>query len=456
MFLTSVLGLLVRLSFQTNIALIFSLGLLYGHSLSIGGAVADSISTIFFVAVSTSLYVFLYAKFRDQTLASSKSWPFFLSGIALPLGLALGTNMAGTIADFFWIPDSIETHVPSAKIIAGALSGSLPQNIDLENLLKKPGVLTHLWVGIWFALFGASAFVSTLSLIVVKLGTLVVLGVCGKLLFDVLGSSAPPRLNGRALGIGAWLPYAAAPTVLFYTMAMYKEAVVHLLMAGAIAGLLLNVRKPSYFAITVLAVSLAGLAIERFYLTALCSPFLAYVLFICVQRRQFIKGALILFASIFCILLLPLENYSVELGIAYMRDLRAYHAAFPGISFRYNYEINYGVAVLKTLFTPIWAPNKLEMFSGASALITWGSFVHQAIVITYLLGVLKAVRSHGLLHVLIQVPFILFLLFAAYLSPWAGRIRDSFYPMISMYSFWYIATQLEGDWLFIKRRLKLF
>ncbi len=147
---------------------------------------------------------------------------------------------------------------------------------------------------------------------------------------------------------------------------------------------------------------------------------------------------------------------SVGEAIEFIKNLRIHHASFRDISHRFNYDIPYVVAILKTLMTPIWSPDKLAMFKGASALITWGSFVHQMTMFSYLAAIVHIARVKKLrLGLHMQIPFIIFVLVAAYVSPWAGRIRDSFYPFLVLYASYYLNEHLMNDVARIKTMLKI-
>jgi hypothetical protein len=67
--------------------------------------------------------------------------------------------------------------------------------------------------------------------------------------------------------------------------------------------------------------------------------------------------------------------------------------------------------------------------------IDLGSFINQVIITLSILGFYKTIKNKKqiALHFFVILPFIIFLLFAAYIGPWSGRLRDSFYPIIAVY-----------------------
>lgn len=430
----------MRQVFQRPFAIFFAsyaLGAGYGAALSGGTITSDAFAAAAFCILMALLAFWLIfaqhgTPLKRETLAAI--------GVAAPLGILSATAVLGTAETYFWVYDSNTAHVPMAKDLMAIVSGKVPTEHWSVSKFVRTGGITHLFVGTWFALFGASAVVSSLAMTALKFGTIWILSAIGlDLTDDVFNhrSSEKVGTNGNL----AFVPYAVVPTVTFHTLAFYKEAMVHLLVAVALYAIFkarksLNLRWAILF-----GMALCGLAVERFYVAALLSPLFLLPL-IQTERPKRVRylialGCLLIMA----VVLAPFQDVSWSKALETIQELRLRHSRYPGVSVAYNYEISYPIAVLKTLFTPIWAPNKLEMFRGASALFTWGSFIHQAVMLLYIAGVYRAVKTRGWQHLYMQLPFLLFVLAAAYIAPWSARTRDSFYPLISIYAF------LAIDWL---------
>ena len=120
-----------------------------------------------------------------------------------------------------------------------------------------------------------------------------------------------------------------------------------------------------------------------------------------------------------------------------VQQQRSYHSSFSDIINQFNYMIPYPVAFIKILFSPYFSNNKFSIFTGPSSLLSWGSFINQLIIISAIVGLLKNFRKSSV-HFYLWLPLLIFLLFAAYISPWSGRLRDSFYPLIACYAAYYL------------------
>ena len=198
--------------------------------------------------------------------------------------------------------------------------------------------------------------------------------------------------------------------------------------------------------VILLLLSLFAILIERFYLAATLLPVLFFVIWETLRRRNVLTAALIVGAMLWVVSIYGWESYSFGDLVAKIKQQRDYHASFSDVSFKYNYEIPYFVELVKALFTPIWSPDKVGLFPGLSTLITWGTFIHYFVVLIYLAGCYRLARRGNAVQVLLfQLPLILFLIFAAYISPWAGRVRDSYYPLIAVFAAIYVGYMMQHD-----------
>ena len=106
----------------------------------------------------------------------------------------------------------------------------------------------------------------------------------------------------------------------------------------------------------------------------------------------------------------------------------------PGVDKAWNQDIAYPLAALKILFTPFFHPNKFEVFKDFSAILTWAAIPSQAVTVLVLFGVAAEFVLARLKTAILTIPFSLFLLLFAYLAPYSGRQRDSFYPVIALFA----------------------
>jgi hypothetical protein len=250
-----------------------------------------------------------------------------------------------------------------------------------------------------------------------------------------------------------FLFYALYPNALFHTTVYFKEALIHLLVAATlllIVRVYKAIRSPEQQSLEIknilfLALIFPMLYVERFYLVLLFLPLIGLVITFGINRRHLplVIGTAIIGVGV--VYLHPYFQISFSELAGKIREMREIHKSFPGINVQVNYEIPIWLAFLKSLFTPIWSPSKIDVFRGFSALITWGSFLGHIIILGYIAGVYRAVKKYSWLHLWIQIPFIIFLFAIAYVSPWAGRIRDSFAPLFVVYSTFYFVDYFWKD-----------
>lgn len=431
-------------------SLLAGLGVLYGSILSCGfghafESLITNVSTAGFILLNILILVRLFRAFSG--VHTLRLGVFMAIAIAAPLGMLLSSAIFDTTEKLFWVSDSIYTHHPSSEYVASLLDGT--NALSQENIMRvfRPGVFTHLWVGAWYALFGSSAVVSVIALLIVKGITVELLSSVYRRTCSLLG------FDGRAPGIEVVVLYLSVPTVLFHTIVLYKEAIVHLFFTVTLLGCLSMIRRPKLSAVPVIICGVLGLFIERFYVAASCLPLLAYLTVLSFKNRKIGIATLTVAGTAALTYFLGIENFTPSEFLSKIEHQRQYHSSLPGVSQKINYEIPYIVAFIKMLLTPIWAPNKLSMFHGFSALVTWGSFVHQVVISAYLLCVAHLFgRQLKFKFLILHVPFLIFLLFGAYISPWAGRVRDSYFPLIAVFATIYLIHYARRDLEMLRSR----
>ncbi|MBN8539913.1 MAG: hypothetical protein J0L82_05965 [Deltaproteobacteria bacterium] len=428
---------------------LFVVGLVYGYCLiystnSIHEALVSNTATILYIAITGVLSLTYAFKLKIERLRNSIF--VCLAGVAGPLGILIASHSMGYAEKMFWVADSINTHHPGALFFFSFISGEsqLPIQSLWENL--TPGAVTHAWVALWYLLVEPSAVVSTIALVFLKFVTGLILIKLLKEFFDRF--CEPPGSSAYlATAIFFWVP-----TVTFHTIVLYKEAMVHLAFTCVLLCIFRLLKRQHLGSIGLLILSISVLLIERFYVAATLLPLLLFVSWQALSRRNILLSVLVVGVIIGVVSLYGAEISPLEL-MAKIKQQRLYHASFSDVSFKFNYEIPYIVALGKALFTPIWSPDKIKMFTGLSTLVTWGAFVHYFVVLTYLVGSYRLARRGSTFQMLIlQSPLLIFLLFAAYISPWAGRVRDSYYPLFVIFAatYWGLMIQFSINCIKIK------
>ena len=318
-----------------------------------------------------------------------------------------------------WVPDSLATHIPKTLDLIRFLQGG---DFPLLQPGKQFGVITHLTNALFMSLFGVNSFSTIISQLFFKLFAIYFIYKSSMIIFKV-----------RAISLLAPTLYALCPTVLFYTITFYKESTVHALMSATLYFILSIFINGKIKHVPLLFLSLVILFLERFYLSFLM--LMPIGLFLLSSRTKNIyKVVSVFFLSIAAFYISKnYTEYSLVKVFQNLKVLRQSHMNLPGINISLNYDIWYPLALIKTIFTPFISPEKFIVFKKFSGLLIWGSLLNQTIILTAFLSFIKEIKKQKT-HIIIWMPFITFLLLAAYISPWAGRIRDSFYPIISIYS----------------------
>jgi len=374
----------------------------------------DSIFTIFFIffCIIGVYYIFKKKSYYCWALASGIHFGIFL-------GILLTSPSESTI----WVTDSQVTHGPYASLYSEFfLTGQLPASSAPQ------GKATHVWIGFFFFLFGKSIYSSIIGQYILKIFTCFFIFLIGKNL-----------LNKRLGELSATI-YALAPTPLFYTTVLYKEFMIHFLYTVIIYFLYKSIlSKKIFFAFSNIFLIIPFfylLMLERFYFIVLLFPSFFIFLFNKNKNTIWAKIILLSFSAYYVVAHYSLSPKFFFVNFELLSTLRLKHSEFLDILYSYNYNIPYFLAVIKIILTPFFSFNKFDIFFDFAQLLIWGSFVHQVIITMAIFSFLSYLIHFKRYVVFFSfgLPFLLFILFAAYVSPWAGRIRDSFYPLISVFA----------------------
>lgn len=414
--------------------------------------------TICFLAALLCVFAYNLVKIlrADAQDLSGELPVLVLYALALHLALILGFYLSGHPQTALWVADSRAVHIPGAVNVANYIHG--------KEALTSIGVpfgrvfFTQAFVGGFFSFLGASPVSSAIALMLAKLLTIVVLFHLGKTMF-----------NERVGLIGA-LVYIFSPTVIYYTTVFYKEAVVQLLVAAILLSALKIYLKPgSWRYWLILVVSMAAVVNERFYLFFFfAATFILLSLMMAKVSRKIYLAAVVVLSAFGMYALtgkyvdlmagghIPYQNILPALFSA-IKGYRAEYISYPDVT-AINLSLPYPLAFVKILFSPFFTPNKFTLFSDYSYILIWGSFLNQAVISLSLYGMYRALKNSWKRNWFLISPFFLFLCVFAYVAPYIGRLRDSFYPIIAIYAAYavseiYTAVLLRSSGLNAKFRI---
>ncbi len=375
----------------------------------------DIIVTIFFLIFLIWLFISRKNEISERFSESDLIVDLVLHQICISSGILLGFVLVSENASLLWPQDAFTSHLPISENVSLALRGEIEWS---KVGLDQPGTIIHLFTGLWFFLIGKTVYATTLSLLCFKLIT-----ICIVFLFcRNIENAKTAYLSG--------LTYILAPTVLFYTTTFYKEASVHSLVALIFYFSHLVFVKNKYWLLIPLGMFFYFLSRERFYLVFLFIPSLLTLGLFASNKHRWLKAAL----SGSILLFLYQENVylqqSPEWVIRRLETFRQDHMKFNDYHYKYNYEIPYFLAFLKSLFTPYFTFNKLKIYFDYSNLLTWGSFLNQVIILSACIAFFKNFKNKVAHHLWICMPLFFLLLFLAYISPWAARLETASIPSL--------------------------
>lgn len=375
-----------------------------------------------FLCLSVAVVFF---KLANSGAEGRKSLRVLLLVVAgLHIGILTGFFLWEPPIDRLWVPDSISQHVPGAKAVVDLLL-----NRSTQSTSDGDFYFTHYFVGLFFLIFGANPIASGIALLIPKLITIV--------LTFKLGAKA----FGEKIGLIAAAAYGLLPTILFYTLAFYKEAFVHCFAVGATYILLLVSRreysKSHVFALLALLILIAN---ERFYLFPLFAIATLWVFWTTVAISSARRTAIII-GFVGCAIIyvdqfsskMDFSNLFVELA-----RFKSEYNSYSDVDRRWNTDLVYPLGVIKLYFSPYFHPRKFDLFYEFSLLLIWGSFFSQIILLLGAVQVFRQLRAQGLGSFIrsfgfMFVPFIGVMLVFGYVAPFAGRIRDTFVPLLAVF-----------------------
>lgn len=403
-----------------------AVGGVYSWVVSSMDGATEHVATVLFVAALFGFFVDVIRQIKKEVSGRVILAGVLLSAIALHVGILSVFAVSGARDSMLWMPDTYVTHLPGSMEVVRRLTGESLPGLRAEPFTDL--LVTHWYVGSFFAIFGASPLVSGLALLLAKLGSLVLVYLLTRDLF------------GRTPAALASAIFAFMPTTMFYSLTFYKEAVIHFFSAGALWVLASSDQlrwKPIVFG----GICLFALLNERFYLV----PFLVlsmFLIFLSRRNRLGPESRRKMTFSVLGLCLLTTALFVWRYGPTYFtKDFfkviyltRENLNTTPDVDRSVNADLIYPVAVLKTIFTPYFSLRKFTLFSDFSFLLLWGSFLNQVAMAAALIQAYRCLREDWRRHVIFWVPVVGLILAVAYLAPYSGRQRDSFYPIIAVYA----------------------
>ncbi|HXH73875.1 MAG TPA: glycosyltransferase family 39 protein [Bacteriovoracaceae bacterium] len=398
-------------------------GSLYCAGLTYGTPITQNVYTIFFILFLSVLFFLNIQKINEVENKGSSF--IFVQIILLNLSIAVTAQILNSPDSFFWVQDSFLTHLPESVKYTDSIKNNFQAEPDLG---LRQGRMTHALTGLSFVIFGVNTFATIFVQLIFKLIVVSCIYFYCRILW------------GTRVAFVAIQLYGFCPTIFFYNLVLYKEGAVQALLAIILLSTLKISLQKKYIFILPTVLALFLMSGERTYITyllLLMFPFLIYNL----PFAKNIKNNL-LFLTAAVILAIGGYWYNPKMfdilgAINELTNFRKLYSSFSDVLNRYNYSIPYPLAFLKIVFSPYFSMNKFKIFSDFSDLLIWGSFINQIIIFSSILGFIHSVRVK-ILHLYLWIPFIAFLICAAYVSPWSGRIRDSFYPLIACYAAFYL------------------
>ncbi len=388
------------------------------------GIVANS-STVVFICLNF-IAIFLLSK-------SSISFRTILSiNSALYLGIGLGHYLFNAPETSIWMTDSLRTHIPRSLHFMDFYTGA--KKHLFSGLIIYPGSVTHAFFGFIFMIFGKSVYSTLLGIYLIKSATIFI---TYKVLLELF--------DNRRAAIGA-LAYTILPTIMFYTVAFYKEATVQLLFSLILYLAILIKNKMKYSLAPILALVLILLARERFYIAAICIPYLFLEFLTMKNISKLVKGISAIAISIAVIYIAKAQEVAISsdptMFFERLKELRESYKNLPHVN-QINYSLPYPLAFIKLLYSPYMTFNKFDHYHSYSLLLIWGSFFNQIIIIIGSIGFFKAIRDKKWDLIRISTPLLILLTFAAYISPYSARLRDSTYLVIIIFAIYLMRNILR-------------
>lgn len=393
-------------------------GFFWGWGICLDGLWGPNLATV----IGCGFTVFFFFRLRNVFNESAIPLKDLLAvTFIFHFAFLVGISLFDSSHQMLWVTDSHNLHLPGAERLLDWFRAG--EEIERTSIYDRT-YLAHILVALSFALFGVTQFASGLALILPKLVGTAFIYLSGKSVKD------------KKVGITAGLLFTFLPTAVFYTLTYYKEATVQMYVAILLFLAIQLHKKFSWMGLFgyILVLALAGL--ERHYLVPCFVVGISLLFFLDRSKPSWFR--LIPFPlGLLCYLayMYKYDDMAMVTVLESFYQYRDYYNSYADVD-PINLSIPYPVALIKLYLTPIFTPRKIEMFTGFATLITWGSFLYQGVAVTALFGAWKTwtQENRPRLVALLWTPFIILLLVFAFVAPYNGRLRDSFLPVLVLFS----------------------
>jgi len=397
---------------------LFVVSLIY--SVALVSRVIDHVALSFVYSAIIVVVGFLIITRLKSRARAVSIYLVLLLVIGIHVGFLVGLALLDGPSDLLWVDDTFRNHLPGAIAFADWLDRGGSIEIFDENPFKKI-YLSSMWVGMFFNFLGPSPIVSSLAIIPVKLLTML-----------CIFKAANNVFKDRFVALTAAIIYALMPSVTFFTLLFLKEFLIHFYVALALYIFTECIKRP--WLCVLLIFPLGGLFIDRFYVAiVLAVGFYAYYLRNSKNVYIHVLVTLVLAVTLIAVFDYYFRGMGVVELIETISGFEEAHNEGEGVT----PTINIWVDLFRITFTPFFAWSKFKIFSGIDSLIIFGSFLHQAVMIFYFIGLVRTRKSgFALLNISLGIVLVLF----AIIAPYNARARDSFYPLIAIFAAIGIAT----------------
>lgn len=396
----------------------FFMSLIYSLTILFADNTSDHIITIIYIFFLLIIFVreLLIVDKRDDYIQG-----FLFYTASIHLGLACGFLFSDQAVSLVWLHDAQKEHLPNAFEIKNFLS-TFDLN-DLDSPIIGNYRLTHLVVGVFF-LFGTTPMMSILALTFLKFCAIYYLYLYIK-----------ESLGEKEAYVGA-LVFIFSPSILFYSFTLYKDLSVQLLLSATLYYFHKSLISKKLLFSPFLLISVILLALERSYMLFSLIPLILVVPFYLKDVDKIVKYSVVLAFIIFTFVGYRefVNIWSLGELVNYFKDYRIQYNSYSYMNAKYNKDLPYLLAFIKLYLTPFFTLDKFKLFFNFSILLTWGSFIHQATMILFTIGVFHELKNNFKRGIINILPFLIFMVAFAYIASYSGRTRNSYYSIICMYT----------------------
>ncbi len=397
---------------------LFLSSLVYAFIMANGGSLVDHISANLFILT-------LFIHFIWANRLPKENLILVFSVLALHTGLLLGGFLSLSPENLFWGLDATSYHIPVSKKFLEHLKSFFNSKSYFGNRV----LITHILTGTIFKLIGVNIFATTITTLLIKIPTVLIIKQLGDHLFKI------------KVGTTAALVYIFSPGIIVFSTIFFKETTIHLLIVlfFYLFYIFFDSQKLKYLLISCLILLCIGY--ERIYIfpPILFTMLATYCMIILKKglKKEILLGLLSL-ASISLIFLFYYKSlFPLEDIFKIIQNQREQYMSLPDIS-KLNRSLPYPLAIIKITFAPYFTLGKFKTYFELPTLIMWSTFLNHFVMYGNAVTMFSKLKENSIRHLLPVGSFGIFILILSYFRPFDARVRDSFYPIIAIYFSYYI------------------